>query len=455
MGLMPVTDSMFLVPETRDQPMHVGGLQVFQLPPGAGREWLAGVYRRSTEVGEVAPVFRKRAYRSALTAGQWAWAHDPTLDLEHHVRHAALPRPGRVRELFALVSRLHGTLLDRKRPLWEANLIEGLEGDRFAVYTKVHHALMDGVSAMRLLQECLSTDPEAETGPWWAERRRAGRAPHESGGMAALPAQALGVATDLMTFSPRMLGIVQRGLWDTAAVLPGQAPRCILNSSISASRRFAGDAWPMARLRAVATAAGATINDVVLAMCAAALREHLLDLGELPDAPLIAMTPVSLRSADAVAAGGNAVGTILCNLGTHLPDAEDRLELIRLSMRRGKDAIKGLSQLQISALSAAVMAPLLFNGLIGLHRAPRQPFNLVISNVPGPEGPLYYDGARLEGTYPLSIPAQGQAMNITVTSYAGMMQFGLVGCRRTVPHLQRMLGGLENGLAELEKAYVL
>lgn len=273
MALMPVTDSMFMLPESREQPMHVGGLQVFALPPDAGPEWLTDVYRRSLQITDVAPAFRRRAYRSPLTFGQWAWSEDRSLDIEHHVRHSALPRPGRVRELFALVSRLHATLLDRERPLWESHLIEGLEGDRFAVYTKIHHALMDGISATRLLQRSLDPSPEAQTRlPWEAlprdEQPRASRGP----GLSAVPGLALSLAADAVTLPPRVLSIAGRALQDRNVVLPGQAPRSMLNGPISASRRFAGDAWSLDRIRTVARAADATINDVVLAMCSSALR---------------------------------------------------------------------------------------------------------------------------------------------------------------------------------------
>lgn len=454
MGLMPVTDSMFMLPETREQPMHVGGLQVFDLPPGAGPDWLTEMYRKALQTSDVAPAFARRAVRGPLTLGQWAWQQDRQLDLEHHVRHSALPQPGRVRELFALVSRLHGTLLDRERPLWEATLIEGLEGNRFAVYTKIHHAMMDGVSAVQLLQHTLSTDPDAETQLPFERRPGPLRAKGSGGGLGTLPGVALSLAGDAVSLPPRILSIARSAMQDQVTALPGQAPRSMLNGSISASRRFAGDAWPLSRIRAVAGAAGATVNDVVLAMCSAALRDYLLSLDALPDEPLIAMTPVSLRKGDD-RTQGNAVGTILCNLATDLEDPQARLLAVRASMLQGKAGFIGLSQVQITALSAVVMAPLLFNALIGLHKVARPPFNLVISNVPGPTEPMYWDGARLEGLYPLSIPLQGQALNITVTSYAGEMQFGLVGCRRTVPHLQRMLAGLEKGLADLETAFAV
>src|SRR5581483_6251060 len=163
MALMSPLDAVFLIPETREQPMHVGSLQLYRTPEGADRDFLTDTYEQLLAVEDIAPVFRKRPYRSVATLGQWAWHDDHDIDLEHHVRHSALPRPGRVRELLALASRLHGTLLDRSRPLWEMHLIEGLSDNRFAVYFKLHHAVMDGVSGLRLLQKVLSDDPSDTT----------------------------------------------------------------------------------------------------------------------------------------------------------------------------------------------------------------------------------------------------------------------------------------------------
>src|SRR5579875_2474618 len=176
---MSPTDSMFLIPESRDQPMHVGSLQLYRRPPDAPEGYLVDAYEELLKADDdIYRDFRKRPYRSLRTLGQWAWAEDAEVDLEHHIRHSALPQPGRIRELLALVSRLHSTLLDRHRPLWEMHLIEGFEdGERFAIYTKMHHAMMDGVSGLRLVARALSTDPQ-EQGPiaWFStevnERRR-------------------------------------------------------------------------------------------------------------------------------------------------------------------------------------------------------------------------------------------------------------------------------------------
>jgi diacylglycerol O-acyltransferase len=212
----------------------------------------------------------------------------------------------------------------------------------------------------------------------------------------------------------------------------------------------------MDRIRAVGKSAEATVNDVVLAMCSGALRNYMLSLSALPDAPLIAMVPVSLHGSEETSGGGdgggNAVGVIMCNLGTHLADPADRLATVHTSMTDGKDALRTMSPTQIMAMSALGVSPLGIWPALRLTGAVRPPFNLVISNVPGPRQPMYWNGARLDGLYPLSIPLDGQALNITCTSYSSEIAFGLTGCRRTVPHLQRLLGYLDEELSALETA---
>jgi diacylglycerol O-acyltransferase / wax synthase len=456
MALMSPTDSLFLLGESRDQPMHVGGLQVFELPDGADATMLRAAYEQLLGETGVAPLFARRPYRSVATLGQWAWAQDRDVDLEHHVRHSALPQPGRVRELLALVSRLHSTLLDRQRPLWELHLIEGLSGNRFAVYSKMHHALMDGVSGMRLLQRSLSDDPDADDVPaFWTTRPRARSSGAESSRgnpLLSVPKTVVEAFVDMAKLSPRMVTIAEQALRSQAATLPGQAPRSMLNVAITGSRRYAAQSYSLERMRLVAKGAGVTVNDVLLAMSAGALRAYLLEHDALPSAPLVAMTPVSLRRGDDdEESTGNAVGAILANLATNEADPERRLAAIAESTTRAKATLSGLNQLQITALSAGVMLPMAINSFAGLYRFGTLPFNVVISNVPGPRDSLYLQGARLSGLYPLSIPTNGQAMNITATSYAGDMGIGLTACRRSVPHVQRMLAGLDNALEELTR----
>ncbi|ONI84508.1 diacylglycerol O-acyltransferase [Actinosynnema sp. ALI-1.44] len=454
MPLMPVQDSMFLLAESREHPMHVGGLQLYSLPDDAGPDYLSQIYHSLVaDEQSVQPLFRRRPRRPVSSLGQWSWASDYLLDMEYHVRLTALPRPGRVRELLELTSRLHGSLLDRHRPLWEFSLIEGLEGNRFATYSKVHHALMDGVSSLILASRALSTNPDdRDMPPVWAVPPMQ-RPDKPGGGPLELLENLRASATDIAGVLPALVRSANTALREQASVLPFQAPRSIFNVQITGARRFAAQRWPVDRVKAIRRATGATLNDVVLAMCSGALRRYLLELGALPDRPLISMVPVSLRAKQKRSeASGNSVGAILVNLGTHLEDPAQRFTQIQQSAQIAKRSLAELSPLQILALSGLTMAPLAFAPLPGFVRMTPPPFNLIISNVPGSPKPLYWNGAKLDGMYPLSIPYDGQALNITITSYADQLQFGLTGCRRNVPHLQRLLGHLDDSLAELEKA---
>jgi diacylglycerol O-acyltransferase / wax synthase len=455
---MSPTDSLFLMIESREHPMHVGSLQLFQPPEGADAIDVRAMFDAAIAADEVAPLFDKRPARSITSLGQWGWQTDREFDLEHHVRRNALPQPGRVLELLALCSRLHSTLLDRNRPLWETHLIEGLNDGRYALYFKVHHALVDGVAATRLLSRMLSEDPAQRDmpAPWALRDPERPRHP-EAGGSPALPLSAVRSAIDVLGEAaglvPALARSVNRGLNEQGGPLSFTAPKTMLNVAITGARRFAAQSWPMERIRQVGKAGEATVNDVVLALCSGALRAYMQSLDALPEQPLIAMVPVSLRSENTSAdGGGNAVGAVLCNLGTHLDDAGLRLRTVQQSMTDGKESLKGLSQTQILAMSAIGMSPLVLLSALRLNGVVRPPFNLVISNVPGPRQAMYWNGARLDGLYPLSIPLDGQALNITCTSYSDQIAFGLTGCRRTVPHLQRLLGYLDVELGALERA---
>jgi diacylglycerol O-acyltransferase len=459
MAIMPVTDSMFLLAESREHPMHVGGLQLYEVPEGAGPDYVSELHRQLVQEVDVRPLFRKRPMNPVSSLGQFAWTNDDDLDLEYHVRLSGLPTPGRVRELLELTSRLHGTLLDRHRPLWEFTVVEGLNDGRFATYAKVHHALLDGVSALRLLQTSLSTDPdERDMRPIWSPKVRTDGAKPSTKDEAD-PLQGLRSAftavRELATLGPTAVKVIDDAFREQSAGLRFKAPKSMFNVAITGARRFAAQGWSMDRIKTVRKAAGggATVNDVMLAMCSGALRRYLIELDALPDKPLVAAIPMSLRT-DGGAKGGNAVGIILCNLATDIDDPVARLAEIRASMQKGKQVYQGLSQLQITALSAIPMAPLAISTIPGALRITPPAFNVLISNVPGPRSPLYWNGARMTGAYPLSIPYEGQALNITVTSYINNLQFGLTGCRRSVPHLQRLLTHLEDSLAELEKTVV-
>lgn len=443
------TDSVFLTAESRETPMHVGGLQLFK--PAADFTGTDQLFQRLIADQDVAPLFLKRPVRSLTTGGQWAWKRDDQFDIEHHVRHNSLPKPGRVLELLALCSRLHGTLLDRKRPLWEFHLIEGLADGRFAIYFKMHHALIDGVSAQRLLQNILTRDADARDLPApWSVRPGRSREHQAKPGWPTLRS-ALDLAIEAAGLPGALTSTLTRGLKDQSAPVSFAAPKTMFNVPITGSRRFAAQSWPLERISAITRAGGATVNDVVLAICSGALRRYLLDEDALPDVPLIAMVPVALKT-KGHRDHGNAVGAVMCNLATHLDDPAQRLATIRSSMTEGKQAMAEMTPLQIVAMTGLGMSPLVLQGIPGYTDLFRPPFNIIISNVPGPRRPLYLNGAELDGLYPLSIPYHGQALNITCTSYHNEIAFGLTGCRRTVPHLQRLLNFLDGEVAALEKA---
>ncbi|GAA5145970.1 wax ester/triacylglycerol synthase family O-acyltransferase [Nocardioides marinquilinus] len=457
----------FLLAENRSMPMHVGGLQLFTKPEGAGRGYAREMYEAMSGVEDIAPLFLKHPHRSVRTGGQLVWKPDEQFDIEHHVRHNALPEPGRVRELLDLCGRLHSTRLAWERPLWEAHLIEGLRDGRVAMYTKTHHALVDGVSAMRLLASVLSTDPDERDmpPPWGVLPQRPRPEEHDDedgddgGRFAGVPVSALRAALGITAEAAGMPGALvktlRKGLRNETSSLSLYAPRTLFNQSITGSRRFAAQDWPIERLRAIGKATGTTINDVVLAMCAGALRAYLIDHDALPDAPLVAMVPVGLNAKQSHIAsteGGNALGAVMVQLATDQADPARRLGAVHRSMKDGKEALSSMTPVQILAMSALGQAPAILTPMLKMQGILRPPYNVIISNVPGPRTTHYWNGARLEGTYPLSIPINGMALNITCTSYDGSMAFGLTGCRRTVPHLQRLLTHLDHELQALERA---
>jgi diacylglycerol O-acyltransferase len=454
MKLISPTDSIFLLGESREHPMHVGGLGLYEAPDGvSGSDFLRELHQDMVAQQDFQPTFRKHPATVFGGIANFAWTFDDEVDLDYHLRRSALPAPGRVRDLLEQTSRLHGTLLDRHRPLWEAHLVEGLNDGRFAVYVKFHHALIDGVSALKLTQRTLSTDP-GDTDvrvPWNLppKRRSASESDNSDSSLVRTLTRTAGSVAGL---APTTLSLARAALLEQQLTLPFGAPRTMFNVPIGGARRVAAQSWSLDRVKQIKQAAGVTINDVVLAMCAGALRHYLLEQNALPDDPLIAMVPVSLRSEADADSGGNMVGVILCNLATSTEDPAKRLEAISTSMRDNKKVFSQLPTMQALALSALLMSPMALTVLPGFMSYAKPPFNIVISNVPGSSEPLYWKGARLDGNYPLSIALDGQALNITLCNNADNLDFGLVGCRRSVPHLQRLLGHLEDSLKELERA---
>lgn len=453
MPLMLPNDSLFLLNESREHPMHVGGLLLMKPPEGGSEEFVQDTLARFRDGEGINPLFLKRPATPVGSLGMVRWTFDKELDPDYHIRHSALPAPGRIRELLQNVSHWHGTLLDRHRPLWESHLVEGLSDGRIAMYSKIHHSLVDGVAAIRLLQRSFSLDPEALdcVPPWRTPRRRTTSAPV---GPLSLAKSGIQMASGVASLVPGTLRVARTLMREDDIPLP-RAPRTILNGPVGGARRFAAQSWEVERLKAVAKASGTKLNDVVLAMCSGALRTYLIEQDALPDEPLTAMVPVSLalRSGSADAKdGGNAIGMIIVNLATDRAYASHRLEAVARSSRQAKAMLSELNQPQILAWSAMQLAPLLLPQ--GIGPLTRPPFNVIISNVPGPRGPMYFNGAELDGMYPASIVLDGQALNITLVSRDKWLDFGLTGCRTSVPHLQRLLTQLEDALQELEKDWL-
>lgn len=449
-------DAMFLYGESRETMMHVAGLLPFSPPPDAGPHWMRDLMQEIRESSQVEPPWnRKLKTPNFLRNPLHAWVEDKAFDIEYHVRHSALPSPGSERELGILVSRLHSNRIDFSRPPWELHLIEGLEGGRFALYSKIHHALVDGYTAMKYLSRSLSPDPAERERPMFYALPQPTRKPKE--------VQGVDMSTVWSSVVSQFDSVkdVGKALWRLRdahgevgdLVRAMQAPRCVLNGKISRNRRFATQQYDLADLKAMAAASGGTLNDIVLALCAGGLRRFLAEMNELPQKPLIAFLPVNVRPKDDPG-GGNAVGAMLTSLATDIADPAARLEAIIASTRHAKAQMESMSAAAIMAYSSMLMAPFGLQAaaaITGLSGRMPLTFNLCISNVPGPNEPLYYRGARLEATYPVSIPTHGMALNITCQSYAGTMNFGFVGCRDTLPHLQRLAVYTGETFEELRK----
>ena len=464
MRAVNLADAGFLLMEKRETPMHVGGLHLFNFPKGVDqRKFLQEVLSALRTDEEY-----RRPFAEHITTGRAGhlrpyWETDDHFDIDYHVRHSALPQPGRYRELFMLVSRLHSTLLERTRPLWEIHLIEGLQNNQFALYSKVHHAATDGASAMHMMSAMYSHNPRTKA--------RHSAMSHEA--FERYKAQRLPPAADRIEPRGRELKNVMEALreqYDTTANLVSafrqfggaffgrsgnlavpwhQVPRTSINTNVTGSRRFVAQSFEFERVRAVCKATAATVNDVVLAMCAGALRRHLANQNESPAHSLKAMAPVSLRE-ETDLDSSNAVGFITADLATDVADVGQRLQRIQASMAAGKALLRSMSPREATLFMQITQVPALLSSVLGL--AGHFPaFSTVISNVPGPREQLYWNGASLEGVYPASIVFDGFAMNITLVSYRQQLDFGIVACRRSMPQVQRIIDYLEEALVELEE----
>tara|TARA_R110001592_G_scaffold337300_1_gene623555 strand:- start:160649 stop:162211 length:1563 start_codon:yes stop_codon:yes gene_type:complete len=466
MRKMPLTDAFFLMSESRRTPMHVGGVNLFTLPKDVDdASFLANLGEILSREGNLRRPFGEKLKLGAMgVAGNIFWEEEDELDMQYHVRHSALPKPGRYRELFALVSRLHSTLLDRSRPLWEMHLIEGLQNRQFATYFKAHHCAIDGVGSMHMMSSMYSTNARAKVkvSPFSLEayeiykRQLANTAPATS---RPRDAEVRAVVEVLRSQLGGTVNVA-RALRESANVWLGRnkamavpfhkVPKSSVSTHITGARRFVAQSWPFERVRAMGRAYDGTLNDAVMAMCSGALRKHLQEQRDLPKISLKAMAPVSVRAAGDMDSA-NAVGMVIVDLATNVRDPAKRFRAIKESMDASKAQLQQLSSAEIQAYTAISQAPLLLTSLTGL--ASRFPaFSTVISNVPGPREKRYWNGARLDGMYPVSIPMDGSAVNFTLVSNNENLDFGIVACRKSVPQVQRLIDYMEESLVELEDA---
>ncbi len=452
-------DAAWLFTESRATPNHVGGLLQFRLPKNAPRDYMRRLMKEFRNHRKFRAPWNRRL-KSGIASSPWpVWVEDDEIDLEYHVRHAALPWPGGERELGELVGRLQSTPLDLTRPPWECTIIEGLEGGRFALFIKMHHSLIDGVSGMKLLQRSMAADParSQKMPPFWAsgsvETARPKRAVSTptladaaAAAVAALRGQVQSVPQLATALGRMLMRIGDRG---DGMALPFDSPLSVLNGRVREKRRFATQHFPMQRLRTLATAAHCTLNDVVLALCGGALRRFLLERDSVPEKSLTAGIPVSVRPKDDQGTG-NAISFIVATLGTDITDPVERLEAIKRSVQHAKAHVQSLPREAMMNYTMLLMAPTVLTLLTGIGGRTRPMFNITISNVPGPDKPLYFRGAELLAIYPASIVTHGQALNITCQSYAGSMNFGFTGCHSSVPSLQKLAVYAADALKELE-----
>ncbi len=454
-------DSAFLHLETAEMPMHVGSLHRYQLPEGYQGDWYEDVKAHMAKRLHMAPVFTRKLALMPFDLANPVWIEDDDIDLDYHVRHTVLPKPGTQAQLEALAARLHSSLLDRSRPLWEFYVIDGLADGTMGFYAKVHHAAIDGQAGVALGKAMLDVTPE----PRAVKPPRARRHHQYQLGVAEL----LGAAMSNTVRQMRMIGAL---LWPLTKALAGSvreswaerrtnerrllklAPPTPFNVSITNQRAFAAVSLPLAEAKRLGKLHGASVNDVVLWLCATALRGYLREDGTLPAKPLVAGVPVSLR-ADGDTSMNNQVTMSLVDLATHVADPAQRLQAIIDATASMKNSMSTFSAL-IPTDFPSLGAPWLLSGLASLYGRSRladriRIANVAISNVPGAQMPLYLAGAKMLDYYPVSIVAHGVALNITVQSYMGQLCFGLLTCRRAVPDVREIAAQLATAFELLQQ----
>ncbi|MGD0440970.1 MAG: wax ester/triacylglycerol synthase family O-acyltransferase [Acidimicrobiales bacterium] len=453
-------DSMFFYLETPTNHMHVTG--VFLLDPETAPGGFSFATMRAMVAARLhrAPPLRRRLVEAPLALASPIWIEDPDFDLDYHVRRACLPSPGGRSDLEHYLGEIVGSPLDRRRPLWEMYLVEGLEGGLQAMVVKVHHAAIDGVSGVELAAGWfdLEADPSATdvTGDDWRPDHVPSDIDLLVGAWAQLASSPARAARTARRWAEAALRVstYNRNSGTPPPPAPFRAPRTSFNLAITPHRRVSLATAALEDLKAVKNHFGCTVNDVVLALCAGALRRYLIGRDELPDEPLVAFVPMSVRAEEERFAGGNRLSAMLSSLATDIADPVARLHVIAAGMSEAKrqdfligpDVLTGWTEFTFPALVGGA-ARLVSSTRLFDHVRP--PFNVTISNIPGPQFPLFLAGARVTTTYPLGPVVEGAGLNMTAMSYCGTVYFGLNGCRSSVPGIADLPGMITSSLDEL------
>jgi len=440
--LLSPVDSMFVRMETSRAPLHIGCLAIFELPAGAGPGFVRDLHAAFAQLTWVPfPYDSVVDHGPANALSRWVKVKP---DPSYHVRLSALPGPGNDAQLGQLIERLHSHPLDLSKPLWEAHVIEGLEGNRFAFYFKAHHGATDGLGGMRTIKQWLSTDPDGNVGPGGDESP-------DKAALAKLDSIAIRTARRIVstiTATGEMAGkVVEMGFGANSAVLGAlKTPRTPFNKNVTRNRRLAIAELPLDRMKAIAATTGTTVNDVLLASLSGSVRRYLIEQEALPKRTLTASVPVGIDRDEGTI---NAAAGFVCPLATDIEDPVERLERIHAVTSRGKRELVALSPDALQQFTLVGLLPIALSQKV--FTAPPL-FNFVVSNLVLSKEPLYLAGAKLLNLVPVSFLSDGYGLNVTLVGYGDKVTLGFVGCRDTIPHLQRLAVYTQDALDELETA---
>lgn len=441
-------DSVWLMMESDDTPMHVGVLATFQLPAKSGAGFLSQLAEDMRSEDPVAP------WSSQLARGlNPRLVESRDFDIDYHFRRSALPEPGGERELGRIVSRLHSHPLDRSRPLWEFHLIEGLERNRFAFYIKIHHAMVDSVNGVPAVLAALSSSARTRTAkPLWSLPLSRSEDDQDMAEGFSFPGLSESVDS-IGALGKAALGMLRGAIRPSernSFLFPKGTPRSTLNRRINTQRRFATQQFAQQRIQHLADDTDSTVNEILTYLCGSSLRRFFKEYNALPDESLIGVMPVSLQERSQHLAG-NAIAGLRIPLGTHVGDPLARLEAVKASMKEVREDRASLPEEAVTSYVMMRAAPLIASQVAGVGQFVPPLFNLAVSNTKGADKPLYFNGARLEAIYPMSQLMQFSALSIDCVDYAGTFNIGFTGAQDTLPHLQRMAVYFGKALEDLEE----